>query len=176
MQTRRHYLKKTCSSLPFFLPFLFLEYYTKCKSSEATSHISVLLIQRQNHQSLENFLYPFFLLYLPPEYHSICKLFESMSHTSVLLSHADMQVLLEEHFLQQTFLPSYRIIPYSTILSRLQALQIEPDVKKVLLASKWSYSGGASYAIYSAVSVECVLIYIQVLLDLCNRCVLEGST
>lgn len=52
---------------------------------------------------------------------------------------------------------SHSISPYATIFNRLRALQLNADVRKVLLPSKWSYSGGASYAIYSAVSVSSVL-------------------
>ncbi|KAK7068099.1 Xaa-Pro aminopeptidase 2 [Halocaridina rubra] len=43
------------------------------------------------------------------------------------------------------------ISEYSTVLTRLQALQLDHGIRKVLLPSKYSYSGGVSYAIYSAV-------------------------
>ncbi|XP_063842236.1 xaa-Pro aminopeptidase 1-like [Scylla paramamosain] len=40
---------------------------------------------------------------------------------------------------------------YVSILDSLRALRLRNTVKKVLLGAKYSYSGGASYAIYSAV-------------------------
>ncbi|XP_068204173.1 uncharacterized protein [Palaemon carinicauda] len=43
---------------------------------------------------------------------------------------------------------------YSTILNRLQALEVDHGTTKVMLPSKYSYSGGVSYAIYSAVPEE----------------------
>ncbi|KAK4301818.1 hypothetical protein Pmani_026085 [Petrolisthes manimaculis] len=46
------------------------------------------------------------------------------------------------------------ISPYSTILDRLRALKVNANITKVLLGSKYSYSGGASYAVYSAVPEE----------------------
>ncbi|MCL4135237.1 UNVERIFIED_CONTAM: hypothetical protein GTU68_053881, partial [Idotea baltica] len=43
---------------------------------------------------------------------------------------------------------------YKTVMNTLQALSALDTIKKVLLPSKYSYSGGASYAIYSSVQEE----------------------
>ncbi|KAG7156581.1 Xaa-Pro aminopeptidase 1-like 1 [Homarus americanus] len=43
---------------------------------------------------------------------------------------------------------------YTAVLDRLRALKLNNHVKKVMLGSKYSYSGGASYAVYSAVPEE----------------------
>ncbi|XP_042885585.1 uncharacterized protein LOC122261838 isoform X2 [Penaeus japonicus] len=43
---------------------------------------------------------------------------------------------------------------YTAILNRLRALEVTNGVEKVMMGSKYSYSGGASYAIYSAVREE----------------------
>ncbi|KAK8724909.1 hypothetical protein OTU49_010972 [Cherax quadricarinatus] len=43
---------------------------------------------------------------------------------------------------------------YTAVLNRLRALKVHNSVKKVLLGAKYSYSGGASYAVYSAVPEE----------------------
>ncbi|XP_069163625.1 uncharacterized protein [Procambarus clarkii] len=43
---------------------------------------------------------------------------------------------------------------YSAVLNRLRALKVRNTVKKVLMGAKYSYSGGASYAVYSAVPEE----------------------
>ncbi|XP_070000806.1 uncharacterized protein [Penaeus vannamei] len=43
------------------------------------------------------------------------------------------------------------ISEYTAILDRLRALELNTDIKKVMMGKKYSYSGGVSYAIYSAV-------------------------
>nr|XP_027231982.1 xaa-Pro aminopeptidase 1-like [Penaeus vannamei] len=43
---------------------------------------------------------------------------------------------------------------YTAILNRLRALEVTNGVNKVMMGKKYSYSGGASYAIYSAVPEE----------------------
>nr|XP_027231947.1 xaa-Pro aminopeptidase 1-like [Penaeus vannamei] len=43
------------------------------------------------------------------------------------------------------------ISEYTAILDRLRALELNADIKKVMMGKKYSYSGGVSYAIYSAV-------------------------
>ncbi|XP_064108547.1 uncharacterized protein LOC135216931 isoform X1 [Macrobrachium nipponense] len=50
---------------------------------------------------------------------------------------------------------------YSTILNRLQALEVDHGITKVMLPSKYSYSGGVSYAIYSAVPEEKRLVAVS---------------
>ncbi|KAG0728099.1 Xaa-Pro aminopeptidase 1 [Chionoecetes opilio] len=53
------------------------------------------------------------------------------------------------------------ITAYTAILNRLRALKLVNDVKKVMLARKWSYSDGASYAIYSAVPEDKRLVAVS---------------
>ncbi|MPC27249.1 Xaa-Pro aminopeptidase 2 [Portunus trituberculatus] len=53
------------------------------------------------------------------------------------------------------------ITAYSAILNRLRALELNPEVKKVMLPKKWSYSDGASYAIYSAVPEDKRLVAVS---------------
>lgn len=55
-----------------------------------------------------------------------------------------------------------RINEYNSVLNQLRALKISNDVKKVMMGGKYSYSGGASYAVYSAVSVHLLLCRFEV--------------